>query len=315
MGLLYYVSYFAAVAAFAFVTLSLASGLLYVSELIEEHSRLAKMIGQRSIYVIMVLHVVFYFTDSLPLVQTIFSLTCHVVYLQNFSSTWPLISLTSLSFLASCALVIADHFIWFFYFARITNEARHAKVYRGLDVSAPGFTEIASFFAICIWYTPLFLFLSLSANDNALPTTTAEPNSPTVSVHTGEPRVSLIRSMFSVFSFEGSIPRIRTRPSRKNTSEGIIAPRSPNPPRTPQPQGPLPGSPALRPVAYPPPPRSPGPRIQELEVSSSPSNNPNFSLDTPPRRRTQPARQGTGDSVGLGLSGLRRTSSFMSEGG
>jgi hypothetical protein len=28
-----------------------ASGLLYASELIEEHSRLAKVIGQRSIYV------------------------------------------------------------------------------------------------------------------------------------------------------------------------------------------------------------------------------------------------------------------------
>lgn len=58
------------IAAFAFVTLSLgsfcvppmekwllmslnitASGLLYASELIEEHSRLAKVIGQRSVYV------------------------------------------------------------------------------------------------------------------------------------------------------------------------------------------------------------------------------------------------------------------------
>jgi hypothetical protein len=41
----------AIVAAFAFVTLSLASGLLYISELIEEHSRPAKVIGQRGIYV------------------------------------------------------------------------------------------------------------------------------------------------------------------------------------------------------------------------------------------------------------------------
>ena len=30
---------------------SIASGLLYVSELIEEHSRLAKVVGQRGIYV------------------------------------------------------------------------------------------------------------------------------------------------------------------------------------------------------------------------------------------------------------------------
>ncbi|KAF8165491.1 transmembrane adaptor Erv26 [Crassisporium funariophilum] len=173
MGLLYYISYLAMLAAFAFVTLSLASGLLYVSEMIEEHSRLAKVIGQRSIYVIMILHGVFYFTDSLPLLQTLFSLTCHVVYLQNFSTTWPLISLTSLTFLASCALVVADHFLWFFYFARLTNDAR-MRTYRGVYSEALSFTEIASFFGICVWFTPLFLFLSLSANDNALPMTAGE---------------------------------------------------------------------------------------------------------------------------------------------
>ena len=122
------------------------------------------------IQVIIALHVVFYFTDSLPLMQTLFSMTCHLVYLQNFSSSWPLISLTSPSFLASCVLVVADHFIWFFYFARITSGTRHITSYRGVTLPPrPGFTEIASFFAICVWFTPLFLFLSLSANDNALP--------------------------------------------------------------------------------------------------------------------------------------------------
>ena len=61
-------SYAGAMAAFIFVTLSLgmystvyalhdtdavcaASGLLWLSELIEEHSRMAKSIGQRGIYV------------------------------------------------------------------------------------------------------------------------------------------------------------------------------------------------------------------------------------------------------------------------
>lgn len=33
----------------------------------------------------------------------------------------------------------------------------------------PNFGEIATFFGICVWLAPLFLFLSLSANDNALP--------------------------------------------------------------------------------------------------------------------------------------------------
>ncbi|PFH51389.1 hypothetical protein AMATHDRAFT_142684, partial [Amanita thiersii Skay4041] len=167
-------SYIAVLFAFAFVTLSLASGLLYISELIEEHSRLAKVIGQRVLYAVIVLYLLLYVFDSLPLPQTAFSIFCHFVYLQNFSSSWPLISLTSLSFLASCVLVLADHFIWFFYFARITHEARYLRSYHSPAPNVPGFTEIASFFAICVWLVPLFLFLSLSANDNALPISAGE---------------------------------------------------------------------------------------------------------------------------------------------
>lgn len=126
------------------------------------------------IQVVVLLHAVFYFTDSLPFLQTLFSVFCHIIYLQNFSHTWPLISLTSISFLASCVLVIMDHFLWFFYFARATAEARHLRTYRGVNTHVPSFTEIASFFGICVWFTPLYLFLSLSANDNALPTTVGE---------------------------------------------------------------------------------------------------------------------------------------------
>jgi hypothetical protein len=117
--------------------------------------------------------VLLYFTDSLPFLQTGFSILCHLVYLQNFSSTWPLIELTSIPFVSSCLLVIADHFIWFYYFARLTNEARRLKSYRVLT-DVPGFTEIAAFFGLCVWLAPLFLFLSLSANDNALPTSSSE---------------------------------------------------------------------------------------------------------------------------------------------
>ncbi|KAJ7648499.1 transmembrane adaptor Erv26, partial [Mycena rosella] len=159
--------------AFAFVTLSLASGLLYVSELIEEHAQLAKKVGQRGIYTIIVLHGALFLSDSLPPAHVAFSVFCHIVYLQNFSHTWPLISLTSPSFLASCVLVIADHFLWFFYFARLSQDARHSRSFRGAPPpkGVPGFSEIATFFGICVWAAPLFLFLSLSANDNALPLT------------------------------------------------------------------------------------------------------------------------------------------------
>ncbi|KAF8450481.1 transmembrane adaptor Erv26-domain-containing protein, partial [Boletus edulis BED1] len=147
-----------------------ASGLLYISELIEEHSRLAKLIGQRAIYATITLHMLLYVTDSLPLLQTLFSIICHCVYLQNFSSHWPLISLSSISFISSCALAIANHFLWFMHFSHLARDARQSYRHRGSLPNAPGFTDIATFFGICVWLVPLFLFLSLSANDNALPT-------------------------------------------------------------------------------------------------------------------------------------------------
>lgn len=34
----------------------------------------------------------------------------------------------------------------------------------------PTFTEIASYFGICVWLVPFALFVSLSASDNVLPT-------------------------------------------------------------------------------------------------------------------------------------------------
>lgn len=34
----------------------------------------------------------------------------------------------------------------------------------------PTFTEIASYFGLCVWLVPFALFVSLSASDNVLPT-------------------------------------------------------------------------------------------------------------------------------------------------
>lgn len=220
-SLLHVLSYVGAVTAFLFVTLSLgtswvyprsltdtASGLLWIAELIEEHSRVAKTVGQRAIYVshcevspgclwttrtggvdpldlkratntpqaIIVLHALLYITDGLPFWHTVFSIFCLIVYLQHFSSSWPLISLTSPAFILSCVVVIVDHFIWFFHFSNVVQEAKkhraaryrysaHATNYR----EPPTFMDIATFFAVCVWFIPLFLFLSLSANDYVIP--------------------------------------------------------------------------------------------------------------------------------------------------
>ncbi|RCH97769.1 hypothetical protein CU097_013272 [Rhizopus azygosporus] len=56
-------------------------------------------------------------------------------------------------FIFSLVLVFADHFLWFRYFTA------HYKP----------FMDIAAFFGLCVWLVPFAYFISLSANDNALP--------------------------------------------------------------------------------------------------------------------------------------------------
>ncbi|WVF66587.1 hypothetical protein IAT40_001327 [Kwoniella sp. CBS 6097] len=264
MAVLHLLAYAGGLAAFLFVTLSLASGLLWLAELIEEHSKYAKYIGMRAIYAIIGLHVILYFTDSLPLLPILFSILCHVVYLQNFSSSWPFISLTSPRFILSCILVVADHFTWFFHFAAVAQDAkkyRNQPKYRyggssGNSVvggrggkKSPAFGDVAAFFAICVWFVPLFLFLSLSANDNVIPSfgdANASPGATTVDLSSPGPgqqhrgsgtqspthrqlrarsSTSLVKSVLNPLL--SLLPKIKRTSRNRGNEEGLIAPRTP----------------------------------------------------------------------------------------
>ena len=149
--------------------------------------------NSRTLQIACLLHVLFCIFDGLPLHLTALGIVCHLVYLQNFSKTWPFISLTSLKFVASCILVIIDHFAWFYYFsdrakAGHSNSAYSPRGYRSPSAYRTGsaasrldpgnkyagmreltFMDVATFFGACVWLVPFFLFLSLSANDNVLP--------------------------------------------------------------------------------------------------------------------------------------------------
>jgi hypothetical protein len=48
--------------------------------------------------------------------------------------------------------------------------------YYDAPTDVPSFTEIASYFGICVWLVPFALFVSLSASDNVLPTMGSEPS-------------------------------------------------------------------------------------------------------------------------------------------
>ncbi|CAE6417562.1 unnamed protein product [Rhizoctonia solani] len=292
MLLLNSLSYVAGIAAFLFITLSLASGLLWLAEIIEENSRFAKTIGMRAVYAIILLHIALWAFDDLPWQLIAFSIAAHLTYLQNFSANWPLITLTSPSFLLSCVFVIADHFLWFFYFARITQETRQrGRIPRGRispyrrDVQdtwaePPKFAEIATFFTICVWLVPLYLFLSLSAMDNALPTSSGVA-SPKPGHHAAPApqRTSLIKSFMSFIPFS-AFQKKRAGHARQR-SEGIIAPRTPN------------RSPML------------SPSLGGLPQGSwSLSGEDLFADNNPPPKLTPPPpRRVTTDGLGLGVNG------------
>lgn len=156
---------------------------LDVAEVIEEHSKLAKTVGQRAIYAIIALHLLLWAVDDLPWHLIAFGIVCHIVYLTHFGKGWPFISLTSIKFVASCLLVLANHFLWFFHFSAEAKAANKHYSYAGSSrrnsarsARAGGnrpnplsFMEVATLFVFCVWAIPFFLFLTLSANDMVLP--------------------------------------------------------------------------------------------------------------------------------------------------
>ena len=76
-------------------------------------------------------------------------------------------------------LVLVNHYVWFTHFSAPIAAPRSRY-----DVpDLPTFTEIASYFGLCVWLVPFSLFVSLSASDNVLPTMgSEEPGMPGVAV-------------------------------------------------------------------------------------------------------------------------------------
>lgn len=162
-------SYLGVVVGFLFLVLSIALGLYYISELVEEHTEPTKRFLKRLIYVIITLLVLLWLFDSFPFKLTLFSVISYFIYLQNLAK-FPYVQLTSPIFLASCVLVIVNHFLWFDHFHNPyipPLEERLKANYRPPRI--PLFMEVCSFFGLVVWFVPFALFVSLSAHDNLLP--------------------------------------------------------------------------------------------------------------------------------------------------
>ncbi|CAI8501299.1 unnamed protein product [Hanseniaspora opuntiae] len=119
------------VLGFVFLTLSLASGLYYISEIIESKTVYTKKVLSKLVFGIIATYTLLMFVDGLPIKLCLFSMFSHLVYYKNLDK-FPFINLKNMYFILSIILV-------------------------------------ASFFGLLVWLVPFALFISLSANDLALP--------------------------------------------------------------------------------------------------------------------------------------------------
>ncbi|RAK82475.1 uncharacterized protein BO72DRAFT_443936 [Aspergillus fijiensis CBS 313.89] len=171
------VGYLGVIVGFAFLTLAIASGLYYLSELVEEHTVLARRLLSRLIYSIILVQMLLVVFDRFPLGLSALSIGSHLVYASNLRR-FPVVKLSDPLFILSCVLVGLNHWLWFRHFSQPLPSTRSPTSWRHpYQVTVedmPTFTEVASYFGLCVWSVPFALFVSLSAGENVLPSMGSE---------------------------------------------------------------------------------------------------------------------------------------------
>jgi hypothetical protein len=158
-----------AIGGFVAITLSVAAGLYYFSEIIEENLQLTKRFLHRAIIAVSAVLALLVVSDGFPLKLTLFSLCSNYVYSRNLKK-FPNIQLSDPTFLATCILAFINHYLWFNHFNNPYIPTIDERLNPDFKLPYyPSFTEIASFFGICVWMIPFALFISISSNENGLP--------------------------------------------------------------------------------------------------------------------------------------------------
>jgi len=154
MWFMWLLSWISSVLQICFATLAIAAGLYYLAELVEEYTvYTAKVIKVLTLHTFGIYICLFLFEEltTTMILLGIAAQISHLFLLQNF----PFFNLTSPSFLASSALVIVNHYLAFNFFGE----------------NYYPFSEVMAYFTMCLWLVPFAFFVSLSANENVLPTT------------------------------------------------------------------------------------------------------------------------------------------------
>lgn len=138
-----------------------AAALYYLAELVEEYTVVAKKVIYLMILATATVYVGLMLFDNLPwslILPGLASQGLHAMILKRF----PFVNVTSPAFILTVILVIINHFMAFRFFA---------QTYYPLS-------EVLAYFTLCLWVVPFALFVSLSANDQVLPTTFTNEQTP-----------------------------------------------------------------------------------------------------------------------------------------
>ncbi|CAH0403869.1 unnamed protein product [Chilo suppressalis] len=160
MLLLYLMSILSFVLQAVFVTLAIAAGLYYLAELVEEYTVMTRYVITWTVIITAAIHILLMIFEDIPLhlnALGLFQQLLHVVLLKEF----PVVRVTSFSFITAVSTLVLHHYLALKYFGTVFYN----------------FSEVLAYFTLCLWVVPLALFVSLSANDYVLPTTSDERQS------------------------------------------------------------------------------------------------------------------------------------------
>lgn len=151
-----------------------AAGLYYLAELVEEYTVMAKKVITWMIMGSVLLYIIFIFTERFTWTLILCGLgaqALHAAILKNF----PYVKFLSPCFLGAVILLLANHYLAFIYFQQQFHPFTEVCLGTLLE-TLPSFTivltifQVMAYFTLCLWLVPFALFVSLSANDNVLPT-------------------------------------------------------------------------------------------------------------------------------------------------
>lgn len=157
MWFLWALSWVASIIQIVLLTLSVATGLFYLAELVEEYASTACRVIRYMIYGTLLVYIGLLLFEDMSYSLIICGIIQQVLHFMLLSS-FPFFSFSSPTFVGTCVMLGVNHYLVFSYFR---------------DVWHP-FSEVLAVFTVCLWLVPFAFFVSLSANDNTLPSVNPE---------------------------------------------------------------------------------------------------------------------------------------------